>query len=465
MVNKMATCPVATEVSGFLRELFRALQAARVRYCVLHGWAELPETLASDLDLVVHPADRDCLPKILADVRALGYLPVQFRNYEVEGFRIDFAWQDGHTTRFAGVDFVFEYRYAGLILASADFLLSDREWDLRGFWIASPRVEFAYLLMKKTVKAVVSPAQQARLAFLLQQIGFAQALGLATELFGTGMGARVVDGCAAGRLADLISPLNRALRRRHFRRRPFDLVRYHIADVFRLCRRWLQPTGLAIVVLGPDGVGKNTLINNLAQTLQPGFRRVCLYHWRPGVVRRLKSAGLPVTKPHGRAPHGTFASVFSFLWFLLDFWLGYVWDIRPKLTRSALVMFNRYYPDLLVDSRRYRYGGPGWLPRVFAPLVPCHNRLTLVLDAPTETIRSRKRELAADEVERQRGRYLQLARELPHAQVVDASGPVEEAVTQASAAVLQYLTERFTTQHGAWLATAPESHVDLCKSA
>src|SRR5437868_14741092 len=142
----MATCPVTAQASDFLRGFFQLLNAGQVRYCVLHGWRDLPDVLVSDLDLVIDPADRNVLPAVFGALRDRGYLPVQVRNYAVEGFRIDFAWLNGATTRFIGVDFIFEYRYAGLILAPADFLLKDRAWDVRGFWTASPRVEFSYVL-------------------------------------------------------------------------------------------------------------------------------------------------------------------------------------------------------------------------------------------------------------------------------------------------------------------------------
>ena len=49
----------ARSVADFLRTLFRLLDESEVRYCVLHSWYLLPEKLPSDLDLAVHPSDKE----------------------------------------------------------------------------------------------------------------------------------------------------------------------------------------------------------------------------------------------------------------------------------------------------------------------------------------------------------------------------------------------------------------------
>ena len=53
--------------------LFSALEDAGIQYCVLHGWDGLPEVLPSDLDLAVHPKDRDKLPAVFGKMRDSGF--------------------------------------------------------------------------------------------------------------------------------------------------------------------------------------------------------------------------------------------------------------------------------------------------------------------------------------------------------------------------------------------------------
>ena len=52
--------------------------------------------------------------------------------------------------------------------------------------------------------------------------------------------------------------------------------------------------------------------------------------------------------------------------FFLDHWVGYIFKVRPALGRSNFVIFDRYFHDVLVDPRRYRYGGPSWYAKFLA---------------------------------------------------------------------------------------------------
>jgi thymidylate kinase len=95
-----------------------------------------------------------------------------------------------------------------------------------------------------------------------------------------------------------------------------------------------------------------------------------------------------------------------------------------------------------VDPRRFRYGGPNWLPRLLSRLVPSPD-LVLLLDADENVILSRKRELSADETKRQREIYQRL--KFPRAQTVIVNTACGEDLTlqQGSKAVVEYLTQRF----------------------
>ena len=101
------------------------------------------------------------------------------------------------------------------------------------------------------------------------------------------------------------------------------------------------------------------------------------------------------TDPHGEAPHPWWLSPLKIPYYLLDYGLGYLFKVRPRLVRSTVVLFDRYYDDLLVDPRRYRYGGPmkfARLARIFLPKPD----LVLILDVNEEVLLARKREVSPD---------------------------------------------------------------------
>lgn len=196
--------------------------------------------------------------------------------------------------------------------------------------------------------------------------------------------------------------------------------------------------GLWIAMLGCDGAGKSSLAAALDERLRGAFRRVRVLHFRPGLGR---GEGGPVTDPHGRPPRSLPVSLAKLLFYLADYLLGYGLRVRPALVRSTLVLFDRYYHDVLADPRRYRYGGPMWLARLVGRAIPRPD-LFIVLDLPAELAHARKPEVPLEEARRLRERYLALARDLPNARVVDASRPLEAVVAEVEEIILDFLARR-----------------------
>src|SRR5690606_9284852 len=95
-------------------------------------------------------------------------------------------------------------------------------------------------------------------------------------------------------------------------------------------------------------------------------------------------------------------------------------------SKRAILLSDRYFDDLLVDPRRYRYGAPiSWARAMFRAL-PRPDRVLLLL-GDAEAIHARKREVTLEELGRQLGAYRDLAASLgPRAVVIDATRPLEE---------------------------------------
>ena len=103
--------------ADFLRRLFRYLDESGTRYCVLHSWRNLPDELASDLDIAVHPEDRVRLGGTFRRLSQDGFPPIQLINHNVNGYYFVFCWHSGRALRTAAVDVIFEHRRRGLISA------------------------------------------------------------------------------------------------------------------------------------------------------------------------------------------------------------------------------------------------------------------------------------------------------------------------------------------------------------
>ena len=435
-------------------EIWKILRKG-VTYCILHGWQGLPEHLLSDLDIVVAPRDLPKLEKAL--LRVAGGRLVNLTLYKSTGYRFDLA-KEGNSIYFIGVDATTDFRYDGRIWFSTDELLRGRrQWN--GFWVASPEVEFKYLLVKKILKQDLPRHAGDRLRKLTEEIG-QKADEEAERLLGRTWGPQVLEWLRRGEWEALegnLTTFKKVLKRERLRRDPLNPLRYWGPEILRIWRRWRYPTGLLVTVLGPDGAGKSTLIEGLQREIAGAFRRTTVFHLMPGLLRR-KGDGGPVTDPHGKPPRSFFASLLKLAYYWLDYTLGYWLRVRPALVRSTLVLFDRYYDDLLIDPKRYRYGGPMWAARWLRRLIP-RPEVFLVLDVPVENLLERKREVEPEELQRQVEAYRRFALNTPNALLLDGSRPPEEVLRQARDVLVDLLHERYLKRRPGWFPKKEEDEL------
>jgi thymidylate kinase len=436
----------------FLLTLFRLLDEFGVRYCVLHSWEKLPDELPNDLDLAILNEDKSKLLPVFDGLRAKGYFPIQALNHSVNGNFFAFFWTEASGAKMAAVDIVSEHRRGGMSLASDVEMVTSRQ--RRGaFWTASSQVEFAYLLAKKAFKRKASDNQLRRLKFLATQLGPAEADRLAATFLSRDASKQAVQSCIDGSTPEFLKDGREKLWRTSLTRRPWKLIPYLGTETWRLVRRWFQPTGITVAIIGPDGVGKSTIIAGLVETLDIAFwRRHRLFHWRPSVIAPRPDRG-PVPDPHGEPVRGPLASMMYLSGFFLDYYAGYLLVIRRLLAKSNFIIFDRYFHDVLVDPQRYRYGGPKWFAEILSRLVPQPD-LVILLDVDPETILGRKSELPREEIERQRKAYHTLQFRDAKVAFLHTNISVHESVSEAAAAVAECMTRRFDERFCGWLSSA-----------
>src|SRR3984957_7819749 len=220
--------------------------------------------------------------------------------------------------------------------------------------------------------------------------------------------------------------------------------------VAKLRRQWM-PGGACLVFLGPDGVGKTTLLRAVSKSLEAVFPEQNIYRWRPAVFAR---APRLARMPHSRPARSWWGSI-SYLFFTwLDFTTGYWLAIRSALSRNTLIIFDRFYHDLLIDPKRYRFGGPLWLARAVSRIVPPRNLFFVVLDADEETILSRKQQLPPEEIRRQRRAYREFAAQAPASVVVSTQNPIEQCRAEALECIFQYLAAQLASRNPTWFGEA-----------
>ena len=191
--------------------------------------------------------------------------------------------------------------------------------------------------------------------------------------------------------------------------------------------------GLCIAFFGPDGIGKSAVIEAVKLEAGTTFSAVVQFHFRPMFGRQQDRP--PVTDPHAQTPRSLLISTVKLIYWLLDCWYGYLIAIRPARRCSRLVIFDRYYPDILVDPQRYRLPASTLrFARLLAAIAPRPD-LYILLDAPADVVQRRKHEVSLAESQRQRLAYLAMFQSMPAKLLVNADAPVNEVTHQVSVAV------------------------------
>ena len=192
------------------------------------------------------------------------------------------------------------------------------------------------------------------------------------------------------------------------------------------------------------------MIDLLIENLGDVFRKAHVYyHFRPVLFGNLgevaHSAGMKkevdrnYSQPHRGGKTGKVSSMVRLLYYSLDYIVGYWLKVKSVTRITRLVIFDRYYTDIICDSRRSRiYLNPKflyWFGRLFIPSL----NYNILLTAKTKTILSRKQELDVADIEAINRNIDYLASKKGYYKVLNESTP--QAAVQA---ILSYI---FENQH------------------
>ena len=148
----------------------------------------------------------------------------------------------------------------------------------------------------------------------------------------------------------------------------------------------------------------------MIKSLGDVFRKAhTYYHFRPMLFGNLgdvaQSAGFKkevdrnYDDPHRGGKTGKVSSLLRLTYYSADYILGYLPKVNARKKIPHLVIFDRYYTDIVCDSRRTRiYLGHRflyWFGRLFVPQLDYN----VLLTASTDTILARKRELDREGIE------------------------------------------------------------------
>lgn len=425
-------------------KLFDFLEAEGIAYVMVGDSRQFPHQIPGDLDVVVEAKALPEIPKVLSRFCAIQKARiVQVLQHEQSAYYYALATSERNLPVFLHPDICGDFiRHGRFLLEAKDILsgrirITDNSEGKHRFFVPNPALAFIYYLIKKIDKGDLNELHGQYLSFLWQQ----NPEGASHQLDRFwAKSEREALACAAERDKWAGIKMELPVIRAGMRGRlPFS-PKHYCLEVSRRLRRTCNPTGLHVVFLGPDGSGKSTVLAKIEQDLAPAFRLTKRYHLRP-FFGRPQGNGISNSDPHANPLRDVFSSLIKLSLWWLDFTIGYFMDVFPRLVSSTFVLFDRYYCDLSVDQKRYRYGGPRWLVTLIGKLIPRPN-IVILLQAPVEVIQARKQEVSKDELIRQMSVYKKLLRRMPEGYLVDSSKPLSEVVAIVEEIILSYMAAR-----------------------
>ena len=160
-----------------------------------------------------------------------------------------------------------------------------------------------------------------------------------------------------------------------------------------------------IALFGPDGSGKTTVAElSVKRWEEIGIQSIRM-HWRPGVLPyrkfRYHENLNKFTNPHANKIRGGIKGLLIFFYIAIDFIVGYYFLVRPHIRHGVVVIYERYYYDIIIDQKRYGLRVPLSLRKFVTSFLPFPD-IIIQLDAPSDILQARKGEIESTEIERQR---------------------------------------------------------------
>ena len=433
---------------ALLARVFDAMIKHQVPFCVTHAYANLDRAVTSDVDCIIPATYRraDLLPVLQSVTTEDG--PVKVVQWLDDG-ALYIAISAG-TDRLpvmvqlhASADFDLD----GKVFYTGEEIIAARR-PHGAIFVPTPEVEFACVLLNRLHKSDVTPAHADRLTSLFAQAPaecereirrFWHETHADTILTAAKSGDwDAVRKSAASIAADsrITGPANGV----------FRSAGRSLSGTARRIKRWIRPeAGYHIVFLGPDGVGKSTIIEQVRDAIAPAFLNTSYHTFAPSLIPHKFQPEKPT--PHAFPPRGKAASFVKAAWWSVCYTAGYVATIHPDRVRGVFAMNHRYLLDAIVDPKRYRYSGPTGLLRMIWAIAPKPDMVVL-LNAPPEVIQARKKEVAFEETARQCREYNDLISGMPYGVIINANRPIDEVVADVNGRLLKQFADRIEKRVG-----------------
>ena len=396
-----------------LAKILDQLQATASTFAIIHMSSGTDFDTSSDIDIAFDKDPRKVLEPILARLHEEGVVRiVQRLHYEVPyGFYYVLSPIDAPRD-YLHLDCLYDPYGINRYHLSTGFLLQDIDMSC-GFPRVNAERSAIYLLIKRSIKNSATHLQLECICRTLSASGPVTRKYL-QEWVGEENAEKILKHSSLQRdvsITQVLVPIRNTIESKFMLYHPVRYLLGTLWTIYRKIGRLLVPTGLFVVLIGPDGAGKSTVNNVVLEQLARAFRRTHHFHWRPGFLPKLgrkrnnaATESVDNDKPASTSRYGTAISLIRFAYYWVDFILGYWAHLYPVKAQTTLIVGERYFPDIIVHPARYGFALPQWLMRGASLLVP-NPDLTVLLSNTPEAIHARKAELPIEVIKYQLEQY------------------------------------------------------------
>jgi thymidylate kinase len=391
-----------------LRKVFAVFDAHGISHALPHGRENLQGKMGQDVDiLVTRSASVSDLEGLLRNATGLNAKLVRRIDHTLVLLADDMMGGP----HLIAIDVMRDLVIDGKILfGGEDVLATARKED--GISVASKDIELAWLLSRAVSRGKVSAARQN----LIKDLIASSATTEVEKIWGKRTFETLLPGGtdhADGKitLQQFLTTLPSASRASIFSR------------AFRRLQNFINPPGFHIVMLGPDGAGKSSVVDTLEAKMEGAFSRVHILGFAPPLFRLWAKGPIDTSKPHSHKPRS-----YPFSLLRAGFWFAYQLvshvTLRWMKSKNMLILNDRHFIDILVDRVRYRYNGPTWALQLVNWIAPKPDAFVL-LSGPAEILQARKKEVSVEVTAQQLKAYGALVSKQKMGQIVDAAQPFD----------------------------------------
>ncbi|MFC5412572.1 hypothetical protein ACFPMF_24820 [Larkinella bovis] len=429
---------------AFFFSLISFFNKKHIPYVLLGDTTNFPHKIDSDIDLAVSKNDFKKIEKHMQDfacennVDILGYL-----QHEITAKFFICSTKNGGSNIIMNPDICSDYYRNGFLIIKSEQLLDKRKVNHTNnkeeiFYKCNDSIAFIYYFIKRIDKQALTKENIDYLKILWNS-SKSEILPLLNQYFPKETVNIICQAFNNNNEYKLVTEIEYLKKNLLFNRSILDFT----LNKFREIKRILHPTGLMIGFLGPDGSGKSTLIDFVKKNYAIAFRRSDYFHLKPRHSNsNSNSNSSNINNPQGQAPRSSFLSNLKVIYLLIEYNIYYWTTAYPLKIKSSLIIFDRYYHDILVDPKRYRHNGSLWLANFIGRLIPQPD-LWIFVDAPTDIIQKRKSEVSFEETDRQRIAYRLLSKKLKNSVQIDNIGTLKGVTDQLRTNLINELIRRY----------------------